>query len=280
MNLQSIRIEFDKTTSLVPLLSTLTNGVNLAQKLLILSKMSSKEIQENNYYSYLQNKSITQISLEMIPLIGNIYAFYQKKMWDNPKFVLNHIEKDPSNLLRVSRHLQSNPQFLIQAYDRNKKILDFIPNEIKEKSEEFCLGVISVCKKKREGLQKKIEEFLLENEIYQNSKDDFREECVQKKPISLELFYAHAGKRDFIKIYDLLQANFEKNKKTGEQLSEQTTRLQNLKIKDISDEFSKADAKIEEIQYIPIYLEAPGYLLHGMNTLLNKGFQGASYLVR
>lgn len=284
MNLQSIRIEFDKTTSLVPLLSTLTNGVNLAQKLLILPNMSSKEIQENNYYSYLQNKSITQISLEMIPLIGNIYAFHQKRLWNDPKFALNHIEKDPSNLLRVSRDLQRNPQFLIQAYDRNKKTLDFISNEIKENSKEFCLGVISVCKGKREGLQNKIEEFLIENEIYQNSKesleDNSAQKSIQKKPISLDLFYAYAGKKDFSKTYDLLQASFEKNKKITEQLSKQTTRLQNLKIKEISHELSKADAKIEEIQYIPIYLEAPGYLLQGMNTLVNKGFQAASYLVR
>lgn len=284
MNLQSIRIEFDKTTSLVPLLSTLTNGINLVQKLLILPNMSSKDIEGNDYYSYLQNKSITQISLEMIPLIGNIYAFHQKKLWDDPQFVLQQIQKKPSNFLRVSRHLQCNPQFLIQAYDRNKKTLDFISHEIQENSEEFGLGVISVCKKKREELQKKIEKLLVENEIYQNSKDYLQDnsakESSEEKPISLELFYAHARKRDFSKIYDLLQDNFEKNKQTRKQLSEQTTRLQNLKIKEISNDLSKADAKIEEMQNIPIYLEAPGYILSGMNTLLNKGIQAASYLGR
>ena len=61
MNLQSIRIELDKTTSLIPLLSTLTNGVNLVQKLFVLPNMSSQEIEKNTYYSYLQNKSINQI---------------------------------------------------------------------------------------------------------------------------------------------------------------------------------------------------------------------------
>ena len=143
MNLQSIRIELDKTTSLIPLLSTLTNGVNLVQKLFVLPNMSSQEIEKNTYYSYLQNKSINQISLEMIPLIGNAYAFDQKNLWNRPEFVLGQIQRDPSNLLRASLDLQYNPKFLIQACAQNKKTLDFISNEIKEKNMEFCLGILA-----------------------------------------------------------------------------------------------------------------------------------------
>lgn len=285
MNLQSTRIEFDKITSLIPLVSTLTNGVNLIQKLFILPNISIKDLEKNNYYSYLKNKNTTEISLEMIPIIGNIYALYQRITWNNPKFVLQQIQKDSSNLLRSSIYLQYNPDFLIKAFDQNKTILHLVPKEIKEQSKEFCLGVISVCTRKREELQKKLDDFLTKNELYQDCKDTIEEanvgkDSIKKKQIPLELFYAHTMKPDFNPTLNLLEDIFEKNNQTQKELLEQTKRLQiqNVKVKEISGKFSDSNEFYKEMEFTNNLYKIPGCILKGTNTLLNQGFKGFHFL--
>lgn len=287
MNLQSIRIELDKATSLVPLLSTLTNGVNLVQKLFVLPNMSSEEIEKNTYYSYLQSKSINQISLEMIPLIGNAYAFHQKKLWNRPEFVLRQIQKDPSNLLRASLDLQSNPKFLIQACAQNKKILNFLSTEIKEKNIEFCLGILATYGKETKELQKNLYNLCLEYEIYRDCSDDLQPlidepSFDRKKKSSLKFLYAHA-QSDYNKSYDLLKNTLEENKKIHKEINEQTARLQDLNSEienDVSNNLSKADEIIEDMEHILLYLQAPGYILHGMNALLDTGVKVTSCLIQ
>ena len=300
MNLQSTRIEFNKITSLIPIVSTLTNGVNLIQKLFILPNMSIKELEKNNYYSYLKNKSTTEISLEMIPVIGNIYALYQRIIWNNPNFVLKQIEKDSSNLLKSSIYLQYNPDFLIKAFDQNRTILHLVPKKVKEQSKEFCLGVISVCTRKREELQKKLNDFLIKNEIYQDCKDiedeeneiyydckenierdSFSKDSAKKKQIPLELFYAHTMKPDFNPTFNLLEDIFEKNNQTQKELSEQTNQLQvqNLKVKEISGKFSDSNELYREMEFTNSLYRIPGYLLKGTNTLLDQGFKGFQFLL-
>lgn len=287
MNLQSIRIEVDKTTSLIPLLSTLTNGVNLVQKLFVLPKMSSQEIEKNIYYSYLQNKSINEISLEMIPLIGNAYAFYQKNVWNRREFVLGQIQKNPSSLLRAGLGLQYDPKFLIEACAQNKKTLDFVSTEIKEKNMEFCLGILAVYGKETKEFEKKLDNLCLEYEIYRDCSDDLEPlinefSFVRKKKRSLKSLYAHA-QSDYNKSYDLLENTLKENKKIHKQVVEQTTRLQSLnsKIKsNVSNNLLKGDEIIENMQYIPLYLTASGYILNGMNILLDTGFKATSYLFK
>lgn len=298
MNLQSTRIEFDKITSLVPLVSTLTNGVNLIQKLFILPNMSTEDLEKNSYYSYLKNKTTSEISLEMIPIIGNIYALYQRILWNNPKFVLQQIQKDSSTLLNSSAYLQNNPEFLIKAFDQNKTILRLVPKKIKEQNKEFFLGVISVCTRKREELQKKLNEFLIKNEIYHDCKDTIEEDIyhdckdtmeedssdkdsVKKKQIPLELFYAHTIKPDFNPTLNLLEDIFEKNNQTQKELSEQTNRLQiqNVKLKKISGKFSDSNELYKEMESTNNLYKIPGYILKGTNTLLDQGFKGLRFLI-
>lgn len=287
MNLQSIRIELDKATSLVPLLSTLTNGVNLVQKLFVLPNMSSQEIEQNTYYSYLQNKSINEIALEMIPLIGNAYAFHQKNLWSRPEFVLRQIQENPSNLLRASLDLQYNPKFLIQACAQNKKTLNFISNEIKEKNMEFCLGILATYGKETKEFQKNLDNLCLEYEIYRDCSDDLQPlidepSFDRKKKSSLKSLYAHA-QSDYNKSYDLLQNTLEENKKIHKEIAEQTARLQDLnsKIKNnVSTNLSKGDEIVEDMEYIPLYLKPSGYILNGMNFLLDTGFKATSYLIQ
>lgn len=286
MNLQSVRIELDKVTSLIPLLSTLTNGVNLVQKLFVLPNMSSQEIQKNTYYSYLQNKSINQIALEMIPLIGNAYAFHQKNLWDRPEFVLRQIQQNPSNLLRASLDLQHNVQFLVQACAKNKKTLDFISTEIKEKNMEFCLGILATYGQETEEFQKNLDNLCFDYEIYQDCSDDLQplideSSIPRKKKRSLESFYTHV-QSDYNKSYDILKNTLEENKKIHKEITEQTARLQDLnsKIKnDVSNKLSKADEIVEDMEY-PLYLKAPGYILNGMNVLLDTSLKATSYLIR
>lgn len=293
MSLQSTRIELDKITSLVPLVSTLTNGINLLQKLFILPNMSMRDV-EKNYYSYLKNKSSIEISLEMIPVIGNIYALYQRIIWNNPNFVLQQIKKDSSNLLKASIYLQNNPTFLIRAFDHNKTTLHLVSKEIKEHSKEFCLGVISVCTRKREELEKKLEDFLIKNEIYLDCKDieeenevyydcedSFYKESTKKKQIPLELFYAHITKADFNRTFNLLEDIFEKNTQAQRDLPEQASKLQeqDIKVKTILDHFSASNELYKQMEYMNKLYEIPGYILKGTNALLDQGLKGLQFLV-
>lgn len=197
------------------------------------------------------------------------------------------MQKDPSNLLRASLDLQYNPKFLIQACAQNKKTLDFVSNEIKEKNMEFCLGILAIYKKETEEFQKKLDNFCLEYEIHRDCSDDLQpliEEpsLDRKKKHSLQFLYAHA-QSDYNKSYNLLKNTLEVNRKIHKEITAQTDRLQGLnsKIKNnISNNLSKGDEIIEDMQYTPLYLKVPRYILNKMNVLLNAGLKATSYLIQ
>lgn len=214
-----------------------------------------------------------------MPYIREYYGITQNLYYSKFK-------KDYSTLLNSSAYLQNNPEFLIKAFDQNKTILRLVPKKIKEQNKEFCLGVISVCTRKREELQKKLNEFLIKNEIYHDCKDTIEEDSsdkdsVKKKQIPLELFYAYTIKPDFNPTLNLLEDIFEKNNQTQKELSEQTNRLQiqNVKLKKISGKFSDSNELYKEMESTNNLYKIPGYILKGTNTLLNQGFMGLRFLI-
>ena len=72
MRLSEILICLDKTADYVPIVSSVTNLVDLFQKFLIHLDINQKIVNKNCYYTYLNSKRFVRCVILLIPVIGNI----------------------------------------------------------------------------------------------------------------------------------------------------------------------------------------------------------------
>jgi hypothetical protein len=94
----------------VPLVSSVTNFVDLFQKCVVLPLMDKSKIASSYYYKHLDQKSFLLCFLLVIPVIGNIivgiYDFSKKKHDDN--VVDDHVKdvrvNDPIEVPKIETH--------------------------------------------------------------------------------------------------------------------------------------------------------------------------------
>ena len=83
MEISKILIGIDKISNFVPLVSTLTNLVDLFEKCVVLPilKRSGVDLNRNRYFSYINQKEISKCLVALLPLIGNIAiaTFFSQK---------------------------------------------------------------------------------------------------------------------------------------------------------------------------------------------------------
>lgn len=93
----NILVNTDYFCDYIPLVSSLTNLVDLFQKCVVLPLMDKSEIASNHYYNYLDQKSFFRCFVLVIPVVGNIivgiYDFSKKKRDDNVEITVDDVEK-------------------------------------------------------------------------------------------------------------------------------------------------------------------------------------------
>lgn len=146
----SLLVRLDKNCDYIPVVSTLSNLVDLFQKYAVIPLISESKLKDHRYYTHLNQKSIVDCLLMAIPVIGNIFAYYrpqQRKTDDQkvkpqdlnpqePKAVekiiisvdeaLEEIENDYTAILRLGDKVELSAEFLLRALEVNCKVAEFI----------------------------------------------------------------------------------------------------------------------------------------------------------
>jgi hypothetical protein len=83
--ISSALIFIDKKSNYVPISSTLTNSVNLIEKIFVLPLFPKETIKNNRYFSHINNKRFSKCFLLLIPGLGNFIYVSYKMLRSNPK---------------------------------------------------------------------------------------------------------------------------------------------------------------------------------------------------
>ena len=113
-------IQTDKTAERIPLVSTVTNLVDIFLKYVVFPKMKSENINNNHYFTHLNNKKAIRCIILLIPVLGNIvvgiYDFIKKQEVDETKATQ---KVSQSQNLNNSKKVENN-QFLNENNKSNE----------------------------------------------------------------------------------------------------------------------------------------------------------------
>lgn len=98
----------DRVCDYIPLVSSLTNLVDIFQKCVILSSKNRITIENNHYYEYLKDKSYARCIILLIPILGNIIVAIFDLV--NKRGIEN--EALTSNVAKIEQNFLSNKELL------------------------------------------------------------------------------------------------------------------------------------------------------------------------
>lgn len=96
MKVSSLLVKADRLCDYIPLVSTVSNLIDLFQKYVVLPFLHQDTIKASRYYQHLQQKSFLRCIALIIPILGNIivgiYDLVHRPVYKNP-VTLQDIEK-------------------------------------------------------------------------------------------------------------------------------------------------------------------------------------------
>ncbi len=140
--------KLDVICDLIPVISTVSNCVNVFQKAIAIvanaSEATDQKEVKSHYYTHLEAKSFLFCSVCLIPVIGNvitfIYYFGYKKYGDKEAIVkaLKEIRGDDAQnkqielVKSVSPWLRDDADFMANVVKLNSKLLEFASDRLKD----------------------------------------------------------------------------------------------------------------------------------------------------
>jgi hypothetical protein len=92
-SLTSSLITIDRYADYIPVVSSITNLVNLFQKAVVIPLLNACHMQKNRYYTHLDGKSFSQcLKLIFLPIISNVITILQKLKEQTPSKKMFEIE--------------------------------------------------------------------------------------------------------------------------------------------------------------------------------------------
>ena len=121
--LQRTLVQIDEIADYIPIISTVTNLIDIVQKCLVIPMSSADSIRKSYYYSHLDQKSFARCLILCIPVIGNIIiGFLKTKVNTEIKTNADHIG---SQGLKTSKHsAYSHESTIPSEYYANKYDID------------------------------------------------------------------------------------------------------------------------------------------------------------
>ena len=134
----------DDVCDYVPVVSTVSNLVDLFQKTVVLPSTPKEIIWESHYYTHLDQKSFSRCVVLLIPVIGNIlvgiYDFVNRK-YNDKEFMLAAVQQDVWALRFASARLKDDPEFMLAAVQQNGWALQFASDRLKDDKEVVLAAV-------------------------------------------------------------------------------------------------------------------------------------------
>ena len=149
------RVEWDEVCNFIPGISTVTNLVDIIQKLALFFKKESV-IAEDSYYTLLDQKSFLDCALLMIPVIGNIWigrqhsksralaavrkdgwnlGYFHKKFQNDKEIVLAAVRKNGTALKYASENLRNDTEIVLAAVGQNGRALQYASENLRNDRE-------------------------------------------------------------------------------------------------------------------------------------------------
>jgi hypothetical protein len=135
MKIQNMLVGCDRVCDYIPVISTVTNLVDLFIKNLscIHAKVEDCKkagVEGNHYYQHLIDKTACRCVILLIPILGNIvialWDLINKRRFDNPDYVLKVTEKQPILFQKASVRLRSDPAFVLKVLEKGSVHADFV----------------------------------------------------------------------------------------------------------------------------------------------------------
>lgn len=112
MDIQKLLVQSDKICDYIPVLSTITNFVDLFQKYIVLPMLHRPSIETNRYFAHLDKKSPFRCVLLMIPGL-NIYMSI-------------HTKKQAPTAGKLQQQIENETEETRLANDKREKLFDEI----------------------------------------------------------------------------------------------------------------------------------------------------------
>src|ERR1700722_623196 len=158
--LSNFLVNFDNIADYVPVLSALTNLVDLFQRCVILPFMKEESIQKSHYFSHIKDKQILRcfVLILLQPVLGNIIIGYIDWKWKNSptppsqpiskrleysKNLLKELEENEEALKEAKYGLNDDKGFMQAAAERTVFALKYASDRLKN-DQDFMLHNIEI----------------------------------------------------------------------------------------------------------------------------------------
>ena len=154
MKISNILTKVDSVLDLVPVVSSITNLVDIFLKAVVFSK-STYANTKNRYYTHLRNKTYTRCFVLLIPFVGNIIfgIIDFKNKWNKKDLVLEdetmkekenviaQVRKNPDYLRSVSAELKDDED-VIYAVSKDSYAFGYASDRLRSKR-DFVLKMVA-----------------------------------------------------------------------------------------------------------------------------------------
>lgn len=148
MEITRLLIATDRVTDFVPILSTVTNLVNLFIKTVVLPLCSKETISKNHYFNYLNDKDSRFCIILAIPIYGTIGAIflhhfskYNKLTETKREFVLAEIQKGHTS--EFDQSFADDKEVVIAAVSRNVYLLEKVSERLRKDKDVLLAAVVT-----------------------------------------------------------------------------------------------------------------------------------------
>ncbi|NGY95796.1 MULTISPECIES: DUF4116 domain-containing protein [unclassified Neochlamydia] len=124
-------LSIDRGADYIPIVSTVTNLVDIFQKVVVLPFKQKENISKNVYYTHLDQKSFRRCLILLVPVLGNILVgIYDVVRNKEKKALLANVQKNGLALKDGSDTLKSDRDVVLAAVQENGLALKYASKQL------------------------------------------------------------------------------------------------------------------------------------------------------
>ncbi len=154
-----VAVQTDKICDYIPVVSTVTNLVDIFETCVCKCFKSNSTISQNRYFSYIQNKPFWRSAVLLIPVLGNIaIGIYDFKRYTKAKKVIEETKGAFKNsieaLENATKALENATEALENAMVALDRATEALDKATEKNNEEHLKTAKEAVKEAEEGFQK------------------------------------------------------------------------------------------------------------------------------
>lgn len=117
-------VYLDKYCDRTPIISTISNIIDIFIKTVVLPFKKSAHIERNPFYAHLKDKSFTRCAVLVVPVLGNVAVWLydrSQSKYGNKDFILQGMRRDAGVIAKASKQLRDDPNTMLAAIKVSKE---------------------------------------------------------------------------------------------------------------------------------------------------------------